>query len=250
MKKHLAYFIISSFILFLSAEVSVRLLGLIDFPIYDANPIIGYIPAANQHGRFLNKNYWQFNSWHMGAPDFLTNSKPDVLLVGDSIVLGGNMLAQEDRLGPQLQKIIDQNVWPISAGSWALQNELTYLHTNPDVVSQIESIVFVLNSADFAEASSWRCDFTHPRQKPKFALWYLFNKYIYALDKCGEVPEMLQVPPGNLSVELAEFLKATRLDPVFIIYPNKAEEIDPELRKKTFEPYLSLLFATGAKRVV
>gem|GEM_PF-5186363 len=37
---------------------------------------------------------------------------------------------------------------------------------------------------------------------------------------------------------------------MFIIYPNKAEEMDSDLRKKKFEPYLSLLSAAGAKLVI
>ncbi len=50
----------------------------------------------------------------------MTSAKPDVLLVG------GNPLGKVERLGPQLAKVTSQSVWPISAGSWALRNELAY----------------------------------------------------------------------------------------------------------------------------
>ena len=78
-----------------------------------------------------NSHDWQFNEKHMGAGAFVTSAKPDVLLVGDSIVLGGNPLSEVERLGPQLAKVASQSVWPISAGSWALRNELAYLRANP-----------------------------------------------------------------------------------------------------------------------
>ena len=85
-----------------AGELVVRYKGMVDFPLYDANSVIGYIPSANQKGSFLNKHTWEFNSLHMGSTDFLTSPATDILLIGDSIVLGGNPLGQSERLGPQL----------------------------------------------------------------------------------------------------------------------------------------------------
>jgi len=224
-------------------EISIRLLGLVDFPIYDANSTIGYIPSANQHGSFLNKNNWEFNALHMGAPEFAPTSDTDILLVGDSIVLGGNPLGQSERLGPQLEQTTTAKIWPISAGSWALRNELAYLRTNPDVIKQIDSIIVVLNSGDFGEASSWKCDLTHPRHKPALALWYLFNKYVYSFEACNEVPAGLQVPPGDVWNELSTFLQSTQLKPIFIIYPDKDEITNVALRNQHFVPNIDRLLS-------
>lgn len=85
------------------AEGGVRALGQVDFALFEANAQVGYIPAANQQGSFLNKNHWQFNGLHMGAPAFAPNPLRDVLLVGDSVVYGGNAYRQLQRLGPTLQ---------------------------------------------------------------------------------------------------------------------------------------------------
>ena len=111
----------------LSSEAFVRSLGVVDFPLYQANMQIGYIPALSQQGSFLNRNDWKFNSLHMGAPEFLPGPVLDLLLVGDSVVYGGNAYRQSDRLGPALQASLQLHspgalVWPISAGSWALRN--------------------------------------------------------------------------------------------------------------------------------
>ena len=240
MKKYITAIIIITTII-LSGEIIVRSKGMVDFPLYDANSTIGYIPAANQSGSFLNKHNWQFNALHMGTTEFLPDTKTDLLLVGDSIVLGGNPLDQTERLGPQLEQVTAKKIWPISAGSWGLRNELSYLRSNPEVIKQVDAIVFVLNSADFAEASSWKCELTHPRTKPTLALWYLFNKYVHSFDACDVVPESLQVPLGNVWTELADFLKTSQLKPLYIIYPDKPELLDAELRSQHFTSNLEKL---------
>ncbi|MDP1125438.1 hypothetical protein Q5O12_28365, partial [Klebsiella pneumoniae] len=77
---------------------------------------------------------WQFNSLSMGSGPFFPSSDIDTLLIGDSIVLGGNPYRQQDRLGPVLQMDSKHAVWPISAGSWSISNELIYLKDHPDVL--------------------------------------------------------------------------------------------------------------------
>ena len=162
----------------LAAEVGVRVAGLVDFPLYDADATIGYIPKANQRGSFLNKNDWVINEKHMGAKTFVPDPAGNILLVGDSIVWGRNPYALPDRLGPRLQALVKGKVWPIAAGSWSLQNELAYLNANPDVVSKVDTIVFVLNSGDLGPPSSRNCSATHQRERPTLALVYLAKKYV------------------------------------------------------------------------
>ena len=84
-------------------------LSAVDFPLYEANAQIGYIPTANQHGSFLNKINWQFNALHMGGSAFAPNPSHDVLLVGDGLVYGGNGYRQLERLGPALQARITES---------------------------------------------------------------------------------------------------------------------------------------------
>jgi len=236
---------------FLLAEICVRAMGMVDFPLYDANSKIGYIPSVNQRGSFLNINDWEFNELHMGASAFKPNQSHDVLLVGDSIVYGGNHLKQNERLGPRLQDVYRGGVWPISAGSWALRNELAYLRMNPKVPANVKKIVFVLNSGDFGDtASSWACESTHPRTRPRVAMWYLFNKYIYSLEKCGDTPLDLEVPYGNLETELKSFMMAYSDKSVFVLYPSRSELLNIDLAKNNFEKGVKLLQTVGAAHIV
>jgi hypothetical protein len=86
-------------------EVAVREAGMVDFPIYAVDDEIGYIPKPNQHGCFLNKRCWAFNDRSMGTTTAWNPTlHPNVLFIGNSIVMGGNPYDQHDKLGPLVQQ--------------------------------------------------------------------------------------------------------------------------------------------------
>lgn len=236
------------FALAVLAEVGLRATAIADFPLYDADNDIGYIPKASQSGAFLWKNDWQFNAKNMGAAEFKPGAAVDTLLIGDSIVLGGNPYKQADRLGPQLSRVLGQPVWPIAAGSWALRNELKYLKRHPEVVRSVGRIIFVSNSGDFDEASSWACEETHPRSRPLLVSVYLLKKYVYNWAPCGAGPVALHVPAGDWKPELQEFLAS---EPAkgkvirFIMYPDKEEATDAKLLQSRLETHIPELLLDG-----
>ena len=231
-------------------EITARSLGIVDFPLYSANTTLGYIPKANQNGSFRNTNNWVFNEYHMGSRPFTPSVKTDVLIIGDSIVLGGNPLKQNERLGPQLESISDFAVWPISAGSWALRNELAYLRENSSLISQVDSIVFVLNTGDLDKASSWKCELTHPRTRPTIASWYLFKKYIFDFHECDvAVSPEFAVENGDLLAETKEFLKAAGSKTHFVIYPDKVEFADRSIWKQKSAPLRDFLTSAGVNTI-
>ena len=62
-RRHPVIFIIVLFILlFASSEIFLRYAGFASYPVYDVDAQIKYIPAANQHGSFLNHSAWYFNN--------------------------------------------------------------------------------------------------------------------------------------------------------------------------------------------
>ncbi|MDR3089145.1 MAG: PT domain-containing protein, partial [Desulfobulbaceae bacterium] len=161
----------------MTAETALRLAGMVDFPIYETR--FGYIPAPNQSGRFLHKNAWLINEYSMGAGQWTPNGRKDILLLGDSVVWGGNPINQPDKLGPQLERALDGwRVWPIAAGSWGILNEAEYLDSYPEIKAETDVLVWLVNTGDLGEKSVWKSDFDHPRRRPYSALAYVFAKYV------------------------------------------------------------------------
>lgn len=231
-------------VLLVIVELGVRATKINDFPLYEANSEIGYIPKPSQQGSFLHNHSWEFNSLSMGSGDFKPTESVDTLLIGDSVVLGGNPYRQEDRLGPRLQTEAQHAVWPISAGSWALRNELIYLKQHPEVVKNIDEFIFVLNSEDFQQASSWGCEITHPRSYPISATYYAIKKYLYDFNPCTGIKADLAVEDGDWKEDLKNFIadENTKGKPItFFLYPTKNEMKDKKLAASKLElhaPYL------------
>jgi len=202
-------------------ESFVRLSYISNIPYYNANNVIGYIPQPNQSGAFLWRNRWVFNDKSMGVAAPFKPVRNAILLIGDSIVLGGNQLDQSQRIGVRLAAITGRTVWPISAGSWALQNELTYLRQHPEVVAGIDRIVILSNSEDFGPPSHWASPLTHPLHRPRSMALYALDRYIVKWTKPSTSPAWI-VPVRDNRRDFAALLAHGK--PVTVIlYPTKAE---------------------------
>ncbi|KJC49473.1 hypothetical protein UP09_07175 [Bradyrhizobium sp. LTSP885] len=217
----------------LSVEVLIRQFGLLEFPLYSNSKELGYLLAPNQHGSYLNRNDWAFNDLSMGVAKLYDPSKSarNILLVGDSIVLGGNLIPQDQRLGPLLNRECP-DVWPASAGSWALLNELRYLRIHDRLLSDINRVVLILNSGDFGSASVWSSELTHPTHRPISGLWYLTSKYFFHEDNTKS-----KSTDDDWATELRN-MRSTYSGPLTIVlYPDRAEIQSDTLRKSNLEAY-------------
>lgn len=240
---------VSSLALLAAGEITVRLMGLGDFPLYETNNVIGYIPKASQQGAFMNTNDWVFNSLHMGTGEFKPGPGRDVLLVGDSLVYGGNNYRQVERLGPSLARHLPPGaqVWPIGAGSWSVHNELTWLMQHADVVRQVDDVVFVFNSSDLEDSgSSWRCESTHPTHAPVSVLWYSVRKHLN-LEHCPDVPHGSAVPDRPWRQTMKAWLASPEVQGKrihFVLYPYKSEFMNGR-GEPTFSSMRNLLAEIG-----
>lgn len=202
--------------------VEIVLRVMLNFPLYEADSTVGYWLKPNQHGTYLFNNDWAFNSNSMGVGgEFRPSRNFDLLLVGDSLVLGGNPLRQRDKLGPIVARSTGWSVWPISAGSWAMQNELAFLNRNQTIANQVDAIVFVLNSGDFSKPSSWASQITHPRTYPRLYIWYLFQKCCYTPNSIP--PNQLFVRERNVLSMWQSFNRISRVPVIVIAYPARNE---------------------------
>lgn len=162
-------------------ELGVRLIGLLDFPIYSVDAGIGYIPRPDQHGCFLNKNCWDFNDRSMGvANPWNPASRPNVLLIGNSIVMGGNPYDQHEKLGPLIQQSLGPRcaVWPIAAGGWTNVNETVYLQRHPEVVRGASFFVWEYMAGGLSGLADWKGEYLWPDHRPLWGFGYATRRYL------------------------------------------------------------------------
>lgn len=233
MRRLLLLAVVSSAALFVSAEVSIRSLGLTNYPIYSRAPGVIYFQTPNQHGSFKNQNLWYVNDQGFGNAEPWTSSGKNCLLVGDSVVHGGNLVDHSRRIGTLAAKKWGHTVWVVSAGGWNLLNELEFLRLHPNQVKAANCIVFVLNNGDFGKAGSWD-PVPFPTSKPSLATPYFIKRYI--------APHFSDLPQIDTSVDRAseerwsylldDFLENYRGPVTFVLYPNKQALLDKQLWEK------------------
>jgi lysophospholipase L1-like esterase len=223
-----------SLIVLFVMEIAVRATGMVSFPTYDVDPIIGYIPKPNQHGKFLQSHAWAFNDRSMGTDSpWNPLEHRNVLVIGNSIVMGGNVYDQEDKVGPLIQRTLGDAfaVWPIAAGGWTNVNETVYLQRNPDVAQSQSFFIWEVMSGGLSNINTWRSDYIWPRQQPLLASWYVFRRYVLArfikLDT-SELPPTGHVDPvalRNFEATIASLSSAAGLrhPGIILLYPTKAE---------------------------
>ncbi|WP_342617493.1 hypothetical protein [Rhodoferax sp. GW822-FHT02A01] len=234
--KHIKRFLASVACLLVVAEGAVRLSGAVDFPIYSVDNEIGYLPAPNQSGKFLNRNSWVFNDRSMGTElAWSPAKKRNLLLIGNSIVMGGNPYDQADKLGPLLQvKLGDKvTVWPIAAGAWTNVNQSVYLRRNPDVLRAADFFVWEYMNGGFSQLSPDRGQYVFPSERPLLATWYVLRRYVlprFIAFNMNELPPTGQSQQEN--VEQFERLvaemsarKGNKVPGVLFMYPGKEEYI-------------------------
>jgi lysophospholipase L1-like esterase len=208
-------------------EVIARAKRITDFPTYVANDRIGYIPAPNQSGSYRNRGAWAFNERSMGTKrPFAPSIEDDVLLIGDSIVFGRISATEDRRLGGRVAALSGKSIWPISAGSWSLQNEMQYLRDNQDILRSVDRLVIILNSNDFGKPSSWRSEAHRPTQRPASALL----AWIKGKDKqkLPPPPAAMVVPPEDPLQSFRDVLDGTNIPVDVWLYPKLAELENPE----------------------
>jgi hypothetical protein len=237
--------------LFIGLETYLRLAGFGSYPIYFLDSKLKYIPASNQNGVFLNSNRWFFNDKHMGNSDNWTPDKhPDVLLLGNSIVLGGNSFDHNEKLGPLLQTALDNKytVWSAAAGGWTNINEMAYLDQNKDVARNADIVVIEYMAGGFSVAAPWPGYYVFPDYRPVLLSSYIAVKYglprlksRMPINESGALPpvgEMDQTQLERFTKLLTALVKTSRV--VVFFYPTKSELTNITAWKKAIEPIVNV----------
>jgi hypothetical protein len=215
-------------------EIAVRLSGITDFPVYAVDEEIGYIVKPNQSGRFLDRNSWAFNSKSMPTADEWNPSlRPNILLIGNSIVMGGNPYDQKDKLAMVIASVTGDkySIWPVAAGGWTNVNEVVYLRRNPDVVKAADFFVWEYMSGGLSGLSLWGGDDVFPSEHPASSGWYAFRRYIVSrlikmnMNELPPVGDLRENHRANFETSIAELSKASgsRRPGLIFIYPTRKE---------------------------
>jgi hypothetical protein len=177
-RRALVWTAITTAALILVIEIGVRIAGLTDFPVYVRMPGVAYVLAPSQHGAFLRKTHWFVNDKSFANANRFSSVHPNCLLVGDSVVYGGNYFDYERRIGRIAEKSWGHPIWVAAVGGWNLINELAFLRMHVAEVRSADHIIFVLNNGDFDEPAPWTGELSFPTYHPVFAGWYIARRYL------------------------------------------------------------------------
>jgi hypothetical protein len=220
--------------LFVLTEAALRSAGAVDFPIYHVDDGIGYLPEPNQSGSFLRTHSWVFNDRSMGTREHWNPAgHPNILLIGNSVVMGGNPYDQKHKLGPLLQRDIgaDYALWPIAAGGWTNVNEMVYLRRNPDVAASPRLFIWEYMSGGLSAPNSWHGEYVFPTKRPRYATWYVFRRYVWPHffpADTNELPPVGEVSPvyrAEFESAVNSLSRATAADRpgIIFLYPKESE---------------------------
>lgn len=225
-------------LLFLSIEISIRYMGVVSFPLYTIDSKKHYYLNPDQSGTFLNKNKWFVNSNGFNNKEQIDTSKPYIMLVGDSVVYGGNPVDYNDRIGYQLDSILDKNVYIGAVGGWSLYNEIEFINKNIDIANRSDFIVIQYDNGDLDDYAKSVGGLVHPTQKPYLATYFLLEKYVYPkIFKSSKESELPPIPEevksnGNWKNELLAVSNNTGKKILFVLYPDQKAFSNLELWNK------------------
>lgn len=220
--------------LLLISEVVVRQAGLANFPTYLRSDSFGYAPHSNQSGAFAGRNRWAFNDRSMGGErPWQPSQRIDILLLGNSIVMGGNTYDQLDKLPQLLQDSMGRGcpVWSVAAGGWSTVNEMRFLQANPDVVAGTDFFIWELMAGQLGALQPWVEETQHPTQRPWWATGYVVRKAL--IQRFGGTGSVAARPvPSDVERHYAEFdqmlgrlasAAARRPAGLIFLYPDQAQ---------------------------
>jgi len=162
---------------YLAIELWLRRRGFIDVPLFRFEEPGIYRAAPDQSGRFMSRHEWRYDRRGMRFSGEVANLAGATILLGDSVVDGGNRIGQAQTLPALLAAELEETVYPVSARGWALANELPALTAMPRW-EQGKRLILVVNSGDFATVGAMGDRFMFSRRRPPFALPWLVARQV------------------------------------------------------------------------
>ena len=162
----------------IAADALIRLFGIGDFPLFARGGRSSYRMAANQRGCFRRRFDWRYDRHGMRTDANVSNLEGLTILLGDSVVDGGNTLDQRHTLAALASQCSGQTVYPVACHGWALCNELAALADMPGWMAA-RRLVWMVNTGDFDEICEGDNEFSFPTRRPLWLLSWLVRRYLY-----------------------------------------------------------------------
>ena len=169
------------------SELFVRfILGIGDPILFKGHPTIEYEQLPSQKVKvFHNKIF--INSLGMRSDElvFPKENKKRILIYGDSIIFGGNLLSNSRLATTLLEKKLNRfkenyEIANISSGSWGPGNWLA--HIKERGLYNADHVLLVINSNDFYDIPNYQSIVNnpiYPSKKPIFASIFFINRYLF-----------------------------------------------------------------------
>lgn len=229
-------------ILFL-AEIIGRFYGLTSYPVFISDPDFEYISAPNQNTMIYRNNFIT-NEYSQRSKPIAKNDSIVILLMGDSVIYGGNQNDQNDISSTILENYLTDyflkriRVLNISSKSWGPDNCAAYLKRYGTF--HAKQIILVVSSHDYHDNMTFEKivginNDSHPSKNYYFACQKLIEKGVQYLgfNKVKNVPKAnLQFAGFNPGFDL---IKKISLDQniSFKVYLHKNEN---EIKTGKLEP--------------
>lgn len=162
--------------------------GFCDAPLYIADPDYEYIYAPNQKVKRFG-NVIATNSLSMRSEEVDPSDTTVVLLIGDSVVLGGSLTDQNDLASTLLEHQLSLDlkrrvrVLNIAAGSWGPDNGAAYLKKHGLFNAKLMCLVASSHDAhdNITHINTVGVDPNMPDKQYSIALVELWERYLYPL---------------------------------------------------------------------
>ena len=160
------------------AELLIRWTGIKSFALFTTDDRCHYRMKASQRGNFLNRYQWAYDERGMRTKNHVSTLSGAVILLGDSVVDGGNYLTQSETLAERLQGAIGRTVYPIACHGWSIENELAALTSMPSW-QDAEKLILVLNCGDFDYTNEGSSHWSFPRRLPLWLFPWFVCRQLY-----------------------------------------------------------------------
>jgi len=196
----------------IASELVLRfVLGFCNAPLYIADPDFEYVYAPNQY-RYRFRNVVKTNAFSMRSEPINTADTTVVLLIGDSVVNGGNLSDHDGLASTILERKLSKHyaqtvrVLNITAGSWGPDNVFAFLKKKGFFGADL--VCLVTSSHDAYDNMTHQpivgININYPEKQYKIALYELYDRYWWMVGVNAEnlLGPITQYAPQDMVVKL------------------------------------------------